>query len=128
VHFIPIVALTRGFPLAPVRLVRNPETVPMMADGSLLRSGGETWGPVSPDNVHETGVLPIGESGSTIVAAEAEQVERTRRKNWSRARSEVFVPHRLPDKLVDLDLLSEPPPSRGRTSPTTVPPRSFNPR
>jgi Bacterial regulatory proteins, luxR family len=35
---IPIVALTRGFPLAPVRLVRNPETVPMMADGSLLRS------------------------------------------------------------------------------------------
>jgi len=28
----------------------------MMADGSLLGSGGETWGPVSPDNVHETGV------------------------------------------------------------------------
>jgi hypothetical protein len=27
-----------------------------------------------------------------IVAAEAEQVERTRRKTWSRARSEVFVP------------------------------------
>jgi SAM-dependent methyltransferase len=44
--------------------------------------------------------LPIGESGSTIVAAEAEQVERTRRKNWSRARSEVFVPHRLTASLV----------------------------
>jgi len=28
----------------------------MISDGSLLRSGGETWGPVSPDNVHETGV------------------------------------------------------------------------
>ncbi len=30
----------------------------MMANGSLLRSGGETWGPVSPENVHETGVSP----------------------------------------------------------------------
>jgi hypothetical protein len=59
----------------------------MMANGSLLRSGGETWGPVSPDNVHETGVLPGGQSGSLIVPAEAEQVERTRRKPWSRARS-----------------------------------------
>jgi hypothetical protein len=29
-----------------------------------------------------------------IVAAEAEQVERTRRRTWSRARSEVFVPYR----------------------------------
>jgi hypothetical protein len=28
----------------------------MMSDVSLLRSGGETWGPVSADNVHETGV------------------------------------------------------------------------
>jgi hypothetical protein len=40
---IPLVALTRGF-----ALVRSagpePETVPMMADGSLLRSGGETGG------------------------------------------------------------------------------------
>jgi len=32
--------------------------------------------------------------GSPIVAAEAEQVERTRSKTWSRARSEVFVPYR----------------------------------
>jgi putative transposase len=30
---IPIVALTMGFPLAPVRLVRKPETAPVMADG-----------------------------------------------------------------------------------------------
>ncbi len=66
-----------------------------MDDGSLLRSGSETWGPVSPDNVHETGVSPGGQSGSPIVAAEAEQVERTRRKTWSRARSEVFVPYSL---------------------------------
>jgi hypothetical protein len=41
----------------------------MMADGSLLRSGGETWGPVSPDNVQETGVLPGGQRGFPVVAA-----------------------------------------------------------
>jgi hypothetical protein len=29
------------------------------------------------------------------VAPEAEQVERTRKKTWSRARSEVFVPYKL---------------------------------
>jgi len=29
------------------------------------------------------------------VAAEAEQVERTRRKTWSRDRSEVYVPYTL---------------------------------
>jgi hypothetical protein len=61
-----------------------------MADGSLLRPGCETWGPVSPDNVHEAGVSPGGQSGSPIVAAEAEGVERTRRKTWSPARSEVL--------------------------------------
>jgi hypothetical protein len=49
----------QGFPSGSVRLVRNAGTVPMMADESLLRSRGETWGPVSPDNVHETGVLPL---------------------------------------------------------------------
>jgi hypothetical protein len=36
----------------------------MMADGSLLRSEGETWGPVSPDNVHERGVSRGGQPGS----------------------------------------------------------------
>jgi len=35
---------------------------------------------------------PVGQSGSPIVAAEAEQVERTRRETWSRALSEVLVP------------------------------------
>jgi hypothetical protein len=48
----------------------------------------------SPDNVHQTGVSPGGQSGSAIVAAEAEYVERTQGKTWSRARSEVFVPYR----------------------------------
>jgi hypothetical protein len=56
----------------------------MMADRSLLRSGSETWGPVSPDNVHETGVWPIGPRAFPVVAVEAGQVERTRRKTWSR--------------------------------------------
>jgi hypothetical protein len=32
--------------------------------------------PVSPDNVHETGVSLDGQSGSPIVAAEAQQVEQ----------------------------------------------------
>src|SRR6266545_2065957 len=63
-----------------------------MDDGSLLRSGSETWGPVSPDNVHETGVSPGGQSGSPMVAADAEQVERTRGKTWSRARSRFLCP------------------------------------
>ncbi|SRR6266545_1699931 len=49
---------------------------------------------VSPHNVQETGISPGTRSGSPIVAAEAEQVERTRRKTWSPARSEVFVPYR----------------------------------
>ena len=45
-------------------------------------------GPVSPDNVEKTGVW----SGSPIVAAEAEQVERTRRKTWSRADPRFLCP------------------------------------
>ena len=56
-------------------------------------SGYEPWGPVSPDNVHETGVSLDGQSTSPIVAAQAQQVEPTRTKTWSRARSEVFVPY-----------------------------------
>jgi len=47
----------------------------------------------SPDNVEKTGVSPGGQSRSPIVAAEAQQVEPTRTKTWSRARSEVFVPY-----------------------------------
>jgi hypothetical protein len=62
VALIPSVAPDQGFPSGPVRLDRNPETDP--ADGSLLRSEGETWEPVSPDNVHETGVSFRWRSGS----------------------------------------------------------------
>jgi hypothetical protein len=50
-----------------------------------------------PDDVYETGVSPGGQSPSPIEAAEAEQIDRTRRKTWSRARSEVFVPYKHPD-------------------------------
>src|SRR6266542_1582967 len=35
---------------------------------------------------------PVDSLDPSIVAPEAEQVERTRRKTWSRSRSEVFVP------------------------------------
>jgi hypothetical protein len=70
-----------------------------MADGSLLRSGGETWGPVSPDNVHETGVSLDGQSGSPTVAAEAQQVEQLEEDLVMGPRSEVFVPFR--DAWVD---------------------------
>jgi hypothetical protein len=38
----------------------------MMANGSLLRSGGETWGPVSPHNVHENGLCALHPDGDTI--------------------------------------------------------------
>ena len=40
-------------------------------------------------------LAPVDSLDPPIVAAEAEQVERTLRKTWSRARSEVFVPYRL---------------------------------
>jgi hypothetical protein len=47
----------------------------MMADESLLRSGGETWGAVSPHNVHETGVslrtVPIPHRGRGGAAGRA---------------------------------------------------------
>jgi hypothetical protein len=76
-----IVAQTQGFPYG------SPQpswgTVPGFRT-SRTGSGGETWGPVSPENIHESGASPGGQSGSPIVAAEAQQVERTRRKTWSR--------------------------------------------
>jgi hypothetical protein len=50
---------------------------------------------VWPEIVHETGVSPSGQCGFPIMATEAEQVERNRRKTWSRARSE-FCALRLP--------------------------------
>jgi hypothetical protein len=39
---------------------------------------------------------PVDGLDPPIVAAEAEKVERTRRKPWSRPRSDVFVPYSLP--------------------------------
>jgi hypothetical protein len=50
--------------------------------------GGSVW----PDNVEKTGVSPGGQSGSPTVTAEAEQVERTRGKTWSRVRSRFLCP------------------------------------
>jgi hypothetical protein len=66
-------------------------------------------GAMSPDNVHETGVSPDGQSRPPIVSAEAEQVERTRRETWSRARSEGFVPYRLLFRMLraEIRLLSD---------------------
>jgi hypothetical protein len=46
----------------------------------------------SPDNVQETGVSPGGRSRFPIVAAEAEQVERTRRKTWTGADPRFLCP------------------------------------
>jgi hypothetical protein len=63
----------------------------MMADGSLLRSRGETWGPVSPDNVEKTGVW----SGSPIVAARGRAGRTNSKKDLVTGRSELFVPFRL---------------------------------
>jgi hypothetical protein len=81
----------------------NPETVPLMADGSLLRSGGESWAPASPDNVRETGVSAGGQLGIPR-SRRARQVERTRRKTWSRGPirglwpTRVLVPRRTPTR------------------------------
>jgi hypothetical protein len=76
---ITIVALTRGFPSGSVWLDGNPGTVYMMADRCLLRSEGETWGPVSLDKFSKQVSAPWAD-WIPIVAVEAERVERTRRK------------------------------------------------
>jgi hypothetical protein len=52
----------------------------MMASGSLPQSGGETRGPVSPDNVHETGVSPQWTLRISVETAEAQLVERTQKR------------------------------------------------
>jgi hypothetical protein len=80
---IPIVALTRGYPRAPFGWSGTPGTVHVIADGSLLRSGGETWGPVSPDNVEKTGDSP-GPSQETRFT-----------KSLVTGSIRVFVPQRL---------------------------------
>jgi len=64
----------------------------MMADGSLLRSGGETWGPVSPDNVHETVVSPGRQSGPPIAAVES----RAGRINWKKEMVTDPIPRFVP--------------------------------
>jgi hypothetical protein len=56
----------------------------MMADGSLLRSGGETGGRCRRTMLRKQVSLPV-DSLDSRVAAETEQVERTRRKTWSPA-------------------------------------------
>ena len=62
----------------------------MTANGSPVRSG-KTWEPVSPDNVRNSCLVPV-EVWIPILAAEAEQVGRTRRKTWSWARSRFLCP------------------------------------
>jgi hypothetical protein len=81
-------------PSRPAFRGKRPESLPLRPRARADWATQKTLVSFSPDNVHETGVWPGGQSGSPIVAAE-EQVQRTRRKSWSRARSEVFVPHKL---------------------------------
>jgi hypothetical protein len=88
---IAIVTLTRGYPRAPFGWSGTLGTVPMIADGSLLRSEGETWGPVSPDDVHETGVSAGGQFGIPRVTAEPSRSSELEERPGHGARSEVFV-------------------------------------
>jgi hypothetical protein len=67
----------------------------MMADGSLLRSGGATWGPVSPDNVDETGVSPLDILDSPSWPPRRSRSSKLQVRTWSRARSKVLVPYRV---------------------------------
>ena len=117
--FIPIGGLTSGFSSQLVKpgtepvdeLGRPPDPRPVsgrcIAVGRLLTKrscpadrqhavmasfGDEPWAPVWPDNVGKTGDSPNEQSRSPIAAAQVEQVERTRRKTWSRARSEFLCP------------------------------------
>jgi len=50
-----------------------------------------------PDNVHETGVWPIGPRAFPVVAVEAGQVERTRRNDLVTGSTRVFVPYTPPE-------------------------------
>jgi hypothetical protein len=83
----------QGFPSGPVRLVRNPETVPMSANGSLVRSG-KTWGPVSPDNVGKTGDSLGAESHVSFPgAARREDATCSNKVSWSRGQCEFLCPY-----------------------------------
>jgi hypothetical protein len=46
---------------------------------------------------------PLAQRGFPVVAAEAEQVERTRRKTWSQAESRVSVPFTLAIEWLEAD-------------------------
>jgi hypothetical protein len=52
----------------------------MMDGGSLLRSGGETSEPASPDYVQETGVSLGGRSGFLVVAAEPSKSSNSKKR------------------------------------------------
>jgi hypothetical protein len=56
---------------------------------SRLVWGEGAWVSVCPDNVHETGVSPGGRSGSPHRGCRGGGGRATRRKTWSRIRSEV---------------------------------------
>jgi hypothetical protein len=55
-------------------------------------------GPMSPDNVYETGVSPRGRMGSRSWAPGPSRSSELEEKTWSRARSEFFVPYRPPTR------------------------------
>jgi len=71
----------------------------MLADGSLLRSEGETWEPVSPDNVEKTGDLPPGGSDKPLPRNPWSGVESDfshptgprRRSRWSELKKDLVT-------------------------------------
>ncbi|SRR6266508_55810 len=96
-----------GRPPSSWRLAARPSTlstVRILSPDRFPRLGGDAFPRCHPKMSH--GVRcgrtmftkqvspPIGRSGFPVMAAEAEQVERTRRKTWSRPRSEVLVLYR----------------------------------
>jgi hypothetical protein len=93
VHSIPIVALTRGFPLAPFGWFGTRRPFPWLK-GPSCDPEVRHRGPCRPTLFTKQVSPPVDGLDPPIVAAEVEQVERTRRKTWSRSRSEVFVPYR----------------------------------
>jgi hypothetical protein len=85
-----------------------------------LRSGGETWGPVSPDNVHESGASPGGQSGSPIVAADGPAGWAISKKRPGHGPSPRFLCPTRP-RFIFRGLLDRPLPQP--TSGTGAPPR-----
>jgi hypothetical protein len=77
--------------------IRADQAIPKQLD---IRREQITQVSFSPDNVEKTGVSPGGQSGSPTVTAEADQVERTRGKTWSRVRSRFLCPTGRPGKAL----------------------------